>query len=87
MFEIVFTMVMVITAYRIGTLRAVNQDIVKQTAHMQDLIDQAYEKRDHIKTLWLDAEDRATGWENRYWDLYEELRSIEVEQEDEEVGS
>jgi len=37
--------------------------------------------------LWLDAEDRATGWENRYWDLYEELRSIEVEQEDEEVGS
>ena len=80
-------MVMVITAYRIGTLRAVNQDIVKQTAHMQDLIDQAYEKRDHIKTLWLDAEDRATGWENRYWDLYEELRSIEVEQEDEEVVS
>ena len=80
-------MVMVITAYRIGTLRAVNQDIVKQTAHMQDLIDQAYEKRDHIKTLWLDAEDRATGWEKRYWDLYEELRSIEVEQEDEEVGS
>ena len=78
---------MVITAYRVGTLRAVNQDIVKQTSHMQDLIDQAYEKRDTMKTLWLDAEERAEGWENRYWDLYEELRSVEREHEDEEIGS
>lgn len=87
MFEIIFTMIMVITAYRVGTLRAVNQDIVKQTSHMQDLIDQAYEKRDTMKTLWLDAEERAEGWENRYWDLYEELRSVEREHEDEEIGS
>ncbi len=87
MFEVIFTMIMVITAYRVGTLRAVNQDITKQTSYMQDLIDEAYEKRDHMNTLWVDAEERASGWENRYWDLYDELRSVENEKEDEEVGS
>jgi hypothetical protein len=46
---------------------------------MQDLIDQAYEKRDTVKQMWLDAEERAESWERRYWAL--------VEVEEEEVGS
>lgn len=71
MLEIIFTLVFGLTAYRVGTLRAVNQDIVKQTEHMQHLIDQAYQKRDALKDLWIDAEDRAKAWEKHYWDLVE----------------
>ena len=54
-----------------GKIRAVNTDITKQTAYMQDLIDQAYEKRDHMKKMWLDAEEKAESWERRYSNLKE----------------
>lgn len=79
MLEIIVTLVMIFTAYRMGSLRATNIDITKQTQHMQDLIDQAYQKRDVIKRMWLDAEEKAQSWERRYWAL--------VEVEEEEVGS
>ena len=79
MLEIIVTLVMIFTAYRMGSLRATNIDITKQTQHMQDLIDQAYQKRDVMKRMWLDAEEKAQSWERRYWAL--------VEVEDEEVGS
>ena len=78
MLEIIVTLVMIFTAYRMGSLRATNIDITKQTQHMQDLIDQAYQKRDVMKRMWLDAEEKAQSWERRYWAL--------VEVEDEEVG-
>jgi hypothetical protein len=79
MLEIIVTLVMIFTAYRMGSLRATNIDITKQTQHMQDLIDQAYQKRDVMKRMWLDAEEKAQSWERRYWAL--------VEVEEEEVGS
>jgi hypothetical protein len=79
MLEIIVTLVMIFTAYRMGSLRATNIDITKQTQHMQDLIDQAYQKRDVMKRMWLDAEEKAESWERRYWAL--------VEVEEEEVGS
>ena len=79
MLEIIVTLVMIFTAYRMGSLRATNIDITKQTQHMQDLIDQAYQKRDTMKRMWLDAEEKAQSWERRYWAL--------VEVEEEEVGS
>jgi hypothetical protein len=40
-----------------------------RTAHMQDLIDEAYEKRDAMKQMWLDAEDKAETWQRRYESL------------------
>lgn len=79
MLEIIVTLVMIFTAYRMGSLRATNIDITKQTQHMQDLIDQAYQKRDVMKRMWLDAEEKAQSWERRYWAL--------VEVEEEQVGS
>ena len=77
--DLIFTSFIFIAGIGIGKLRSVNEDITKQTAHMQDLIDQAYAKRDAIKQLWLDAEEKAESWERRYWAL--------VEVEEEEVGS
>lgn len=62
-----------------GKAQAVNKDITKQTEYMQDLINQAYEKRDAMKKKWLDAEDKAESWERRYWAL--------IELEEEKVGS
>jgi len=38
---------------------------------MQDLIDQAYEKKDHMKKMWLDAEEKSESWERRYFNLKE----------------
>ena len=76
-FEIIFTLVLVFTAYRLGSMRSTNIDITKQTAHMQDLIDKAYEKRDLMKRQWLDAEEKAETWQRRYWNLTSELESEE----------
>jgi len=67
-----------------GKAQAVNQDITKQTEYMQDLIDQAYEKRDHMKKMWLDAEEKAESWERRYYNLIEDIYS---EEQEEQVGS
>ena len=53
----------------IGQMRATNADISMRTAHMQDLIDEAYEKRDAMKQMWLDAEDKAETWQRRYESL------------------
>ena len=64
-----------------GKAKAVNVDIVKQTEHMQDLIDQAYEKRDAMKASWLDAEDRAETWQRRYWNLWESITEEDEENE------
>ena len=80
MFEIIFTLVLVFTAYRLGSMRSTNIDITKQTAHMQDLVDQAYEKRDLMKRQWLDAEEKAETWQRRYWSLFENM-----EDDDEEI--
>ena len=79
MFEIIFTLIMVFTAYRIGTLRATNIDITKQTQHMQDLIDQAYQKRDVMKKMWLDAEEKAETWQRRYESLFDDIFSNDKE--------
>jgi hypothetical protein len=69
MFDIIFTLILVFTAYRLGYMRAVNKDTINQTLHMQDLIDQAYEKRDLMKRQWLDAEEKAETWKRRYESL------------------
>jgi hypothetical protein len=67
----------------IGKARATNADITNRTSYMQDLIDEAYEKRDAMKQHWLEAEEKAETWQRRYWSLFE----LEDEEEDEEVGS
>jgi hypothetical protein len=64
-----------------GRAQAVNKDITSHTEHMQQLIDQAYEKRDHMKRMWLDAEEKSVTWERRYWNLWQS------QEEEEKVGS
>lgn len=64
----------------IGKAQGINTDITKQTDYMQELIDKAYESRDAMRQMVLDAEQKAETWERRYWNLIEE----ETEEEDEE---
>jgi hypothetical protein len=61
----------------IGKARATNADITNRTSYMQDLIDEAYEKRDAMKKQWLDAEEQTETWKRRYWALIEELENEE----------
>lgn len=81
--DLLFTSLIFISGIGIGKLRSVNEDITKQTSYMQDLIDQAYEKRDHMQKMWLDAEEKAESWERRYYNLIEDFYS----EEEEKVGS
>jgi hypothetical protein len=61
----------------VGQLRATNADITNRTGYMQDLIDEAYEKRDAMKKQWLNAEEQIETWKRRYWDLIDELENEE----------
>ena len=81
--DLLFTSLIFISGIGIGKLRSVNEDITKQTSYMQDLIDQAYEKRDHMQKMWLDAEEKSESWERRYYNLIEDFYS----EEEEKVGS
>lgn len=79
MWDLFWNIIVFMSGIAVGRVQGINKDIVSQTSYMQDLIDQAYEKRDTVKQMWLDAEERAESWERRYWAL--------VEVEEEEVGS
>ena len=81
--DLILTALIFISGIGLGKLRSVNEDITKQTSYMQDLIDEAYEKRDHMKTMWLDAEEKAESWERRYYNLIEDIYA----EEESEVGS
>lgn len=81
MLEIFFIVLSFAVGRKMGMFQATNKDITEQTSHMQDLIDKAYEKRDAMKTAWLDAEEKAESWERRYWNLW---GSISEEDEEEE---
>lgn len=37
--------------------------------HQQDQIDQAYEKSEHMRQLWVQAEEKAESWKRRYLSL------------------
>lgn len=81
--DLILTALIFISGIGLGKLRSVNEDITKQTSYMQDLIDEAYTKRDHMKTMWLDAEEKAESWERRYYNLIEDIYA----EEESEVGS
>jgi hypothetical protein len=81
--DLILTALIFISGIGLGKLRSVNEDITKQTSYMQDLIDEAYEKRDHMKRMWLDAEEKAESWERRYYNLIEDIYA----EEESEVGS
>lgn len=83
MWEMILLLAAFACGIGIGKARATNADITNRTSYMQDLIDEAYEKRDAMKRNWLDAEEKAETWQRRYWALFE----LEYEEEDEEVGS
>jgi hypothetical protein len=84
MLDVLTTIAAFVGGIWFGKAQAINQDITKQTSYMQDLINQAYEKRDHMKQMWLDAEEKAESWERRYYNLIEDIYS---EEEEESVGS
>ena len=82
MWDLIWQLAVFFLGMSIGKVRATNTDITNQTAYMQDLIDEAYQKRDIMKDSWLQAEDKAETWERRYWNLWESIT-----EEEEEVGS
>ena len=82
MWDLIWQLAVFFLGMSIGKARATNTDITNQTAYMQDLIDEAYQKRDVMKDSWLQAEDKAETWERRYWNLWESITEKE-----EEVGS
>lgn len=67
-----------------GKARAVNEDITKQTAYMQSLIDVAYEERDEMKAMYIEAQEQAETWRRRYENLVDDYYSLD---EEEEIGS
>lgn len=77
MLELFFVVLSFVVGMSIGKAKAVNVDIVNQTSHMQDLIDQAYEKRDAMKSAWLEAEEKAETWQRRYWNLWGDIAEEE----------
>lgn len=83
MLDLIWHLAIFIFGISIGKVRATNIDITNQTEYMQELIDEAYKKRDNMKTNWLDANERAETWERRYWNLWESIN----QEEEEEVGS
>jgi len=77
MWDILIYLAFLACGITIGKARATNLDITNRTAYMQDLIDEAYEKRDAMKKLWLDTEEQVETWKRRYWALTEELENEE----------
>jgi len=69
MWELFWNLMIFFGGMTVGQIRATSTDIVDRTSHMQDLIDQAYEKRDLMKQQWLDAEEKAETWKRRYESL------------------
>lgn len=72
MLELIFTLITIFTAYRLGVMRATNMDTVKHNEHMQHLIDQAYQKRDFMKNELRNAEEMVEIWKRRYYALVPE---------------
>ena len=69
MWELLLNVGSFLLGMSIGKAKALNVDIIKQTDHMQSLIDEAYESRDAMKSLLFEAEEKAETWERRYNNL------------------
>lgn len=61
----------------VGKNRAVNIDIVDRTEYMQKLIDRAYAERDKTKQELEFSLLKSDMWQQRYWNLLEELEREE----------
>lgn len=61
-----------------GGMQAANIDVSEKISYMQDLLDQECERTNHMKSLWLDAEEKAETWERRYLSLVPEDRESTV---------
>lgn len=77
MWDLFWNIVIFTSGIALGRAQGINKDIVAQTSHMQDLIDQAYEKRDYMKKMWIESEEKSESWERRYYNLLEEMYSEE----------
>ena len=80
MWDLFWNILLLFSGIAIGRAQIVNSSSVSQINHMQDLINQAYEKRDYMKQMWIDAEEKAETWERRYMSLI-------PEQKEESIGS
>lgn len=79
MLDLLWQLAIFFLGISIGKTRATNMDITNQTSYMQDLIDQAYEERDAVRRMWIEAEERAESWERRFNNLMEDVYSEEKE--------
>ena len=78
MLEVIFTLITIFTAYRLGVMRATNMDVTRHNEHMQQLIDEAYEKRNIMKRELRDAEERAETWKRRDLSLVPEDKESNI---------
>ena len=69
MWELFWNIIIFFSGIAVGQIRATNNNIVDRNNHMQDLVDQAYEKCDLMKQQWLDAEEKSETWKRRYESL------------------
>jgi hypothetical protein len=69
MLDLFLNLASFIIGMSIGKAKAVNVDIIKQTDHMQSLIDEAYTSRDAMEYSLLQAQEKAETWERRYNNL------------------
>lgn len=83
MFDLLIYFIFFLFGMSIGKFRAVNADITKQTAYMQDLINKAYIERDEHRMAAIHAQDELESWKRRYDVLLDYINELE----EEEVGS
>lgn len=69
MLDFIVTCLMIISAYRIGYIRGISPDKEMKIGHMNDLLNEAHEQKNHMKSLWIEAEDKAELWKRRYLNL------------------
>ncbi|MEY4331591.1 MAG: hypothetical protein RLZZ196_329 [Bacteroidota bacterium] len=73
MWGILWDLIILFSGIAVGRAQATNSDITSKTNYMQNLINEAYEKHDFMKSQWLDAEEKAETWKRRYESLVEDL--------------
>ena len=64
--DLIFTALIFFAGIGLGRLQSNNEISTNNISYMQDLLDQSYEKQNHIKKMWLDAEEQSETWKRRY---------------------
>lgn len=75
MWDLFWNVLVFLSGIAIGRMQSSHSGLSNRIDHLDDLISQAYQKRDLMKREWLDAEERAETWKRRYESLVSEKES------------